>query len=159
MSQKSELLNSALGIDPGRSGVFCIVKDDIPWFIEMPLNADGLDVFEIIKILKSAVFDVVTIEKPFTIPGNRNKGLHVQYEDFGTLRTLIIEHIGREKLKIVTPKQFKTFYGIGSDKQLSIKKAKELCPDIQLRRTGRCTTDSHDRAESFLLARYGMTNL
>lgn len=60
---------------------------------------------------------------------------------------------------LVPPQTWKKFYRLHSDKKLSIKRCRELYPDVCLLRTPRCTKESDGMAEALLIASYGKLKL
>jgi hypothetical protein len=96
--------------------------------------------------------DLIITEEPFIQRGNRNKGLISQLTNFGQLLACC-RRACPEIIK-VNVKKWKAKLNIGADKSISVLKAKELFPGINLLRTPRCKTESHDFAEAALLAYY-----
>lgn len=56
--------------------------------------------------------------------------------------------------QLVPPKKWKKVFSLSNDKSQSIETCKRLFPNVDLRATERCRTDSDGKAESLLLAEY-----
>lgn len=96
---------------------------------------------------------VAAVEKVGAVHGNGivsmfNFGKNAGYIE-GVLTALGIPY------QLVPPAKWKKEFSlIGKDKQASIMTCHRLFPDIDLKRTERCRTDSDGLAESSLLAEY-----
>lgn len=165
-----------IGIDPGRRGSICLFAygSKRVSYIKMPyiyvehLGEYVLD-FTIISSSLLALVDkvkCVVVERPFIMPGNKNKGLMTQLADYGAVVNMMRYWFGIDKVVIVNAKQWKSVLGkqyafkLDKDKASSIMLAKQLASDfvepLVLRASSRCTTDDDNMAEAFLLANYGM---
>ena len=62
--------------------------------------------------------------------------------------------------QLVPPNKWKKEFSlIGKDKQASIETCRKLFPELDLKRTERCRTDSDGKAEATLLAEYARRNM
>lgn len=152
MEQKNSQV--IIGIDPGSLGAICILENNRPQFYKLPYFDGCLDVYELSNILASARPHRIIIEKPFIMPGNRNKGLTSQLTNYGALWATCKLSIHGELVEVM-PRVWKKALQLGNDKDDSIKKAKEINPNIDLKLTKRSKVDNHNAAEAFLLAHWG----
>jgi crossover junction endodeoxyribonuclease RuvC len=56
--------------------------------------------------------------------------------------------------QVVPPREWKKEFGLNSDKAKSIEVCHRLFPNVDLKRTERCKTDSDGKAESVLIAEW-----
>jgi len=169
---------TVIGIDPGVSGFFSAVSENRRILsYEMPVvmvkkTKKEYDPKGIIDVLfrlatldlDNPVIDLVVLEKQQTMPaklrGRRLGGASsgkIMY-GFGLLHGILvgkgIRHV------IVHPRTWrsKLLRDIPGDdnKGRSILAAQRLFPDVDLRRTERCRIPDHNKADSLLLAYYGM---
>jgi hypothetical protein len=139
------------GIDIGRFGIMCILREGNPEFHPLPYGKkDGeLDCSVFVRSLDGV--DIVYVEKPI---GKNTSGMSVRYQDFGELRGLIRLH---SRYIGIAPVTWKRHYGLSSDKQASIDLAKKLYPGVNLLKTQRSRVEDDNMAEALLLAHYGQS--
>ena len=141
-----------LGIDPGQKGGYAMIDGDnvyvYPWddkeFIEFAKKIDNTQC-------------VCCLEKVGAMPkqgvtSTFNFGKSAGFIE-GVLQTCGIPY------QLVPPQKWKKEFSISSDKNQSIAVCKRLFPDLSLRRTERCTTDSDGLAEAALMALYAKRKL
>ena len=141
-----------IGIDPGQKGGYAIIDGDsvrtYSWddkaFIEFAKNLDNTNC-------------VCCLEKVGAMPKQGvssmfNFGKSAGFIE-GVLQTCGIPY------QLVPPQKWKKEFSISSDKNQSIAVCKRLFPNISLRRTDRCTTDSDGMAEALLLSEYARRKL
>lgn len=141
-----------IGIDPGQKGGYAIIDCDsvrtYPWddkaFIEFAKNLDNTNC-------------VCCLEKVGAMPKQGvssmfNFGKSAGFIE-GVLQTCGIPY------QLVPPQKWKKEFSVSSDKNQSIAVCKRLFPNISLRRTDRCTTDSDGMAEALLLSEYARRKL
>ena len=136
-----------IGIDPGQKGGYAMIDGEnayaFPW--------DDIAFIEFAKdICKQPC--ACSLEKVGAMPkqgvtSTFNFGKSAGFIE-GVLQTCGIPY------QLVPPQKWKKDYSISSDKNQSIAVCKRLFPEVSLRRTDRCTTDSDGMAESLLLALY-----
>ena len=141
-----------IGIDPGQKGGYAVIKDDnietYPW--------DNKNF--ILKMKQLSNFQCVCcLEKVGAMPkqgvsSTFNFGKSAGFIE-GVLQTCEIPY------QLVPPQKWKKEFSISSDKNQSIAVCKRLFPDLQLKRTERCTTDSDGMAEAALMALYAKRKL
>lgn len=143
-----------VGVDLGKSGAVAWQTPTEQGVVDMPLDAGGdMDASEVSALLQRLLpaeqygNSLVVCEAVF-----RPNSL---VEQLGALRAVC--QIGDHRLLVVPVVRWKrAILGTNSsDKALSVAEAKRLFPDLPLRRSSRCRTDSADRAEAALLCHYG----
>lgn len=141
-----------IGIDPGQKGGYAIIDGDsvrtYSWddkaFIEFAKNLDNSNC-------------VCCLEKVGAMPKQGvssmfNFGKSAGFIE-GVLQTCGIPY------QLVPPQKWKKEFSISSDKNQSIAVCKRLFPNISLRRTDRCTTDSDGMGEALLMSEYARRKL
>lgn len=139
-----------IGVDPGQKGGYAWIWDEIvramPW-------DDEFFVQDMKCMVATDERIVAAVEKVGAVHGNGivsmfNFGKNAGYIE-GVLTALSIPY------QLVPPAKWKKDFSlIGKDKQASIMTCHKLFPDLDLKRTDRCRTDSDGLAESALLAEY-----
>jgi crossover junction endodeoxyribonuclease RuvC len=138
-----------IGIDPGQKGGYAAILDDI--VTTKPWDDDGF--VEDMRLLLKGSRCVAAVEKVGARPGQGtvsmfNFGKSAGYIE-GVLSALGIPY------QLVPPNKWKKEFSlIGQDKQASIVTCRKLFPELDLKRTERCRTDSDGKAEATLLAEY-----
>ena len=142
-----------IGIDPGAKGGYAYIVDGMvkafPWddafFVQ--------DMYCLSKMRDEKL--VAAVEKVGAMPGQGvtsmfNFGKSAGYIE-GVLSALGIPY------QLIPPNKWKKEFSlIGQDKQASIITCRKLFPELDLKRTERCRTESDGLAESTLLACYAM---
>lgn len=139
-----------IGIDPGKAGGYAVIDEygvrAYPWddvFFVSDMNA----------LLARHEGIVSAVERVGAMPGQGvtsmfNFGKNAGYIE-GVLSGLGIPY------QLVPPAKWKKEFSlIGKDKKASIATCHKLFPDLDLKRTERCRTDSDGKAEATLLAEY-----
>ena len=139
-----------IGVDPGKAGGYAWIWDGAvtvrPW-------DDEFFVDEMRDIAAMPNRKMAAVETVGAMPGQGvtsmfNFGKNAGYIE-GVLTALGIPY------QLVPPaKRKKEFSLIGKDKQASIITCRKLFPELDLKRTERCRTDSDGKAEATLLAEY-----
>jgi len=141
-----------LGIDPGQKGGYAMIDGDnictYPW--------DDKEFIEFVKKIDNA-HCVCCLEKVGAMPkqgitSTFNFGKSAGFIE-GVLQTCGISY------QLVPPQKWKKEFSISSDKNQSITVCKRLFPNIDLKRTERCKTDSDGMAEAALMALYAKRKL
>lgn len=154
-----------IGIDPGLSGAIsfvtersCVVED-LP---TMPLPGDGLirnkiDGRALVKIIRTNVpvgeAAQAYVELVSTM-GGKNNAVQTQgslMRSLGAIET-VLECLGY-KPTMLSPQKWKRFYGLDSDKKKALATARELYQTAPL-----SLVKHHNRAESLLIAHWGLRN-
>ena len=145
-----------VGVDPGQKGGYAVISTSetgqavfaYPW-------DDTFFVMEMQALSRMGNGIVAAVEKVGAMPGQGvtsmfNFGKSAGYIE-GVLSGLGIPY------QLVPPAKWKKEFSlIGKDKRTSIAICHKLFPDLDLKRTERCRTDSDGKAESALLACYAM---
>lgn len=140
-----------IGIDPGAKGGYAYIMDGVakafPW--------DDTFFVHDMRCLASIKCEtlVAAVEKVGAVHGNGivsmfNFGKNAGYIE-GVLTALGIPY------QLVPPTKWKNEFSlIGKDKQASIMTCHKLFPELDLKRTERCKTDSDGKAEATLICEY-----
>lgn len=140
-----------IGIDPGQKGGYSYIMDGVPKAFPWDDTFFVYDMRCLASIKGEAL--VAAVEKVGARPGQGtvsmfNFGKNAGYIE-GVLSALGIPY------QLVPPVKWKKDFSlIGKDKQASIMTCRKLFPDMDLKRTERCRTDSDGKAEATLLAEY-----
>jgi len=144
-----------IGIDPGQKGGYTVIAKTetgqavfaYPW-------DDSFFAMEMVSLMQMKEHGIVAaVEKVGARPGQGtvsmfNFGKSAGYIE-GVLSALGIPY------QLVPPNKWKKEFSlIGQDKQASIVTCRKLFPELDLKRTERCRTDSDGKAEATLLAEY-----
>lgn len=144
-----------IGVDPGAKGGYAVISKTetgqavfaYPW-------DDAFFAMEMANLMSLKSQGIVAaVEKVGARPGQGtvsmfNFGKNAGYIE-GVLSALGIPY------QLVPPAKWKKDFSlIGKDKQASIATCHKLFPELDLKRTERCKTDSDGKAEATLLAEY-----
>ena len=144
-----------IGVDPGQKGGYAVIAKTetgqavfaYPW-------DDTFFAMEMANLMSLKSQGIVAaVEKVGAMPGQGvtsmfNFGKNAGYIE-GVLSALGIPY------QLVPPAKWKKEFSlIGKDKQASIITCRKLFPELDLKRTERCRTDSDGKAEATLLAEY-----
>jgi len=157
-----------LGIDPGKSGCLSILnyKGELHAKILMPVFVENkktiVDIKGLDKEIKkySKKIKYAMLEKVHAMP---NQGVTSMFS-FGRTYGACEMCLASNKIKydLVTPQAWQKvmFVGVkGTDsKEKSIKKARELWPDLDFKRTKKCKNQDHNFTDSLLIAKYAIIN-
>jgi crossover junction endodeoxyribonuclease RuvC len=148
-----------IGIDPGKSGGIAIIRED------GSVSVASFDEYEyrtLISCLDSSPSNtVVVVESVHAFSGQGVSSCFNFGKNFGWILGLLFAYDLSPKL--VQPQKWKAHYGLifgkevtkDKKKSASILKAREIFPDVSLRKTSRCKTDNDGMAEALLMAEYG----
>lgn len=139
-----------IGVDPGAKGGYAVIIDGgvfaYPW-------DDAFFVDEMRDIAAMPNRKMAAVEKVGAVHGNGivsmfNFGKNAGYIE-GVLAALGIPY------QLIPPAKWKKEFSlIGKDKQASILTCRRLFPELDLKRTEKCRTDSDGMAEAALIAEY-----
>ena len=142
-----------IGIDPGAKGGYAYIIDGVPKAFPWDDIFFVHDMRCLVNIKDEGL--VAAVEKVSARPGQGtvsmfNFGKSAGYIE-GVLSALGIPY------QLVPPAKWKKDFSlIGKDKAASISVCRKLFPELDLKRTERCRTDSDGKAEATLLACYAM---
>ena len=144
-----------IGIDPGKHGGYAVIDDCsarvYPW-------DDTYFVSDMNGVMSRGESVVAAVEKVGAMPGQGtvsmfNFGKSAGYIE-GVLTALGIGY------QLVPPARWKKEFSlIGKDKKASVEVCRKLFPEVDLKRTERCRTESDGKAESLLIAEWGRRHL
>ncbi len=151
------------GIDPGKKGGYAFIKksDDGTQNVSAKIwdDCDFVnDLNDLVAWVDRRNGSIVcAVEKVGSMHGQGVKstfsfGKSAGYIE-GVLTALKIPY------QLVPPQKWKKSFSLSNDKKQSIETCKRLFPNVDLRATQRCRTDSDGKAESLLLAEYARRNL
>lgn len=148
-----------IGIDPGASGgIATITVGSNEIVTTWPYsNAKLVELCFAISDISGEMKVVACLEKVGAMPKQGvtsmfNFGKNVGFIE-GVLSANYIPY------QAVPPQKWKKEYSISSDKNKSIEVCKKLFPNVNLKRTERCTKDHDGMAEALLMAEYARRNL
>ena len=141
-----------VGIDPGKSGGYAILKDETiethPW--------DNVSFVEAMKQLDS-VSTIACVEKVGAMPGQGVTSMFHFGESAGFIHG-VLTALGIP-FQLIPPQKWKKEFSLGSDKNQSISACQSLFPGVSLLPTDRCRKPSDGMAEALLMAEYARRNL
>jgi len=162
----SHVHKTYIGIDPGKKGAVAVITDGHLCDMLSLVKLNTIDLFKFIEGHR-ADRTFITIEKAHARPLDGRRSIFSFGKSYGQALAVSEIVLGEALYKkeeehtvglIVVPSSIwkKTALGKGKhDKQDSINKVKEIYPDVNLKRTPRCTVDDDNIAEAILIALYG----
>ena len=149
-----------IGIDPGAKGGYAQIRKYGNGQIDAMVFPWANDEFtDFIRDVPLDMEDVrCAVEKVGAVHGNGivsmfNFGKNAGFIE-GVLEAFNLPY------QLIPPATWKREFSlIGKDKKASIEVCKRLFPDVRLKRTDKCTTDSDGMAESLLIAEWGRRHL
>ena len=144
-----------IGIDPGAKGGYAWIWGDVvramPW--------DDTFFTQDMQCLKATGEPLVAaVEKVGARPGQGVTSMFSFGRSAGYIEGVLAAlGIGYQ---LVPPATWKREYSlIGKDKRASVEACRRLFPDVDLKRTEKCRTDSDGKAEALLIAEWGRRRL
>lgn len=138
-----------IGIDPGKKGAMAVIHEDgsvsvIPFDEKRYIIHLGLISGNDVKCC---------IEQVHSLPREGVKSVWSFGQNYGWI-TGVLDTLGIP-YQAVPPNKWKREYSLlKADKKQSIEVCHRLFPNVSLKRTERCKTDSSDMAEALLLCEY-----
>ena len=139
-----------IGVDPGKSGGYAWIWDDtvrvMPW--------DDTFFVQDMQCLKATGEKcVASVEKVGARPGQGVTSMFTFGKSAGFIEG-VLTALGIP-YQLVPPAVWKKEFSlIGKDKKASVEVCRKLFPELDLKRTERCKTDSDGKAEATLIAEY-----
>ncbi len=140
-----------IGIDPGAKGGYAYIVDGVvkafPWddaFFVQDMNC--------IKNYRTD-WSIAAVEKVGAMPGQGVTSMFNFGKSAGYIEG-VLSALGIPDQLVPPVKWKKEFSLIGKDKQASITTCRKLFPELDLKRTERCRTDSDGKAEAMLICEY-----
>lgn len=147
-----------IGIDPGKSGAICVIDPSLVLFsdkITFRAFSEGVyaDVLRHISGngLRQDCFCIV--EKVHAMPKQGVSSMFNFGANFGFIQGLLTAF--RIPFQLVDPRTWTKSFGCGNDKDEHIRTAQRLYPEVDMRRTERCTKCHDGYADALLMAEYG----
>lgn len=155
-SGEAKQIKRWIGVDVGKEGAFAMIPE------EGEIEVYPMDEWMLAAMLQAWCMDECTvyIEKASVRPGQGISSSGTFMEGAGFIRGLVTAY--HMSFEIIPPPKWKKMFGANLGKEFSYaeKKAKDiqicrqLFPDIPLRKTPRCKTDSDGMADALLIAEY-----
>ena len=151
-----------IGIDPGKKGGYAVIVDDPQFTYARAYPWDDAAFVAEMRRVGARLTDargcvVAAVEQVNAMPGQGVTSMFSFGKSYGFILGVL------EGLNIpfqtVRPREWKAMFGLNSDKQRSIEVCHRLFPDIDLKRTERCRTESDGKAEALLIALWGKRKL
>lgn len=144
-----------LGIDPGQKGGWAQIRTYPNGQVDVMVFPWDNEMF--VDFMRDVPVDfettVCALEKVGAMPGQGVRSMFSFGESYGFIQGVLSAL--RIPYQLVPPTKWKKEFSlIGKDKQASIITCHRLFPDLDLRWTEKCKTDSDGLAESTLLAEY-----
>lgn len=160
-----------IGCDPGLTGAIALIDGTRSTLLgceDLPVCDNGTSSGSMKRWIDSAAFlgllqswaerfdfahsDVeIFIERPIPMPSLPAQTIASQFDTFGVLRS----HLQRRgPVNFVNPREWKKFFGLGTDKNASRATCQALYPSAPVGRVR-----DHNRAESILLGHFGMRGM
>lgn len=148
-----------VGIDPGKKGAMAVIHEDgSVTFVPFDREAYRDTLAEMSKYPKEPWKDVkCCVEHVGAAPGNGTVSMFAFGENFGFIQGLLTAY--GIPYELVRPAKWKKEFSVTKDKNTSIEVCKRLFPNVYLKRTERCKTDSSDIAEALLMAEYARRHM
>ena len=153
----------SIGVDPGKSGGYAVIREELDGNVSAEVYIWDNDGFiekmrDIAKDARTLGWDVVcAVEKVGAMPKNGAVSMFHFGHSAGYIEGVL--HALGIPYQLVPPRVWKKAFSLTNDKKLSIEVCKRLFPNVDLRATERCRTDSDGKAESLLLCLYAKRNL
>lgn len=159
-----------VGIDPGVTGAISFIGRNTVKVVDLPTvpvpgngtvkkRVHGPGLYDI--LLANCPADepcIVLIENVAMSMGGQGSSSQTQgsqMQTFGTIQCCV-ELLGVQPT-LIGAKKWKSFFGLDSDKKKSIECARRLWPELA--KSDLKLAKSHNRAESLLIAQFGLRNL
>ena len=139
-----------IGIDPGKSGALAVIDDDgCVWNIK---TFNESDYALVLNEVASAPNVRVVLEHVGAMPGQGSVSMFNFGANFGFIKGLLAAN--NLPYELVRPQKWKRMFSCTSDKNTSVEVAHRLFPNVDLRRTERCSKPHDGIAEALLMAEY-----
>lgn len=147
------------GIDPGKTGAICVIDECcvVQLISDMPMRDGLVDGLVLMMMLKDVgKIERVVLERPVAFSGPTSKSALLSLgASFGTAKGAV-DCAMPSSLLLPEPAFWKKALGLDKDKSNSSATALIQFPGLNLLKTARCTTPSHDRAEAAWLAYFAL---
>lgn len=139
-----------IGIDPGKSGALAVINDDGCVLHASTFSED--DYASILRNMSTSGNVKVVLEHVGAMPGQGSVSMFNFGANFGFIKGLLAAN--NLPYELVRPQKWKRMFSCTSDKNTSVEVAHRLFPNVDLRRTTRCSKPHDGIAEALLMAEY-----
>lgn len=146
-----------IGVDPGKKGGWAVIAESETGTLVKSYPWD--DVFFVTDMRALAAMHeqregniVAAVEKVGAMPGQGVTSMFTFGQGYGFILG-VLTALGIP-FQVVPPREWKKEFGLNSDKSKSIEVCHRLFPDVDLKRTEKCRTDSDGKAEALLIAEW-----
>lgn len=141
-----------IGIDPGKSGAIAVIDHEGRVWDTNTFNEKDYAVL-LREMSHPNIGSVkVVLEHVGAMPGQGSVSMFNFGSNFGFIRGLLTAY--EIPYELVRPQKWKRMFSCTSDKNTSVDVAQRLFPDVDLRRTARCSKPHDGIAEALLMAEY-----
>lgn len=141
-----------IGIDPGKGGALAIINGIGDVFVYPFDEQVYRNVLSDYQKVGCNTLAICCLEHVSARPGNGSVSMFGFGENFGFIQGLLTAF--EIPYELVRPAKWKKEFSVTADKNTSIEVCHRLFPNVSLKRTERCKTDSSDMAEALLMAEY-----
>jgi hypothetical protein len=157
-----------IGVDPGLTGAISLICSErgLLECVDLPVCGNGqatgkmlrwIDAGKLQELLAtwSSKFSFAeesvhaVIERPIPMPSMPSTTTASSFDSFGVIRALVLGKVALDGMTIVNPREWKNFYGLGTDKDESRATALRLYANAQVNRA-----KDHNRAEAILIGHW-----
>jgi crossover junction endodeoxyribonuclease RuvC len=148
---------TVIGIDPGLTGAVAVLSDYPLLAVPMPVTdysptgfvKRAVDLYALADLLVRYPSATVYLERVNAMPGQGVAGMFSLGMSYWGVAG-VAAGLGLP-VKLVTPQEWKRYFGLSADKDMARQLAQRLFPDVDLSRK-----KDHGRAEALLIAKYGL---
>ena len=138
-----------IGIDPGKKGAMAIFDTDNDRIRIYPFDAET---YRLRLMLIEGQPSMCCLEHVSAMPGQGVVSMFTFGENFGLIQGLLTAF--GIPYELVRPQKWKKEFSCTSDKNTSIAVAQRMFPNVNLKRTPRCTKPHDGVCEALLMAEY-----
>ena len=142
-----------IGIDPGADGALAWINDTGKTGV-IPFSEFGY-LSELVYV--SAFPAKAVVEKVGARPGQGVKSMFSFGQNFGFILGILQAY--SIPYELVPPQKWKREFSITADKNQSIRIAKHLYPNVDLKKSDRCRKDHDGMAEALLMAEFARRHM
>jgi len=149
MNSQSNYVTSFIGIDPGKSGAIAVISSILGTF---SIPFDETEYMETIRIALDEGDVFAVVEHVGAMPKQGVSSTFAFGQNFGWILGVLSSF--RVPYELVRPQKWKKHFSCTSDKNTSIEVARRLFPNVNLKRTPKCSKLDDGMAEALLMASY-----
>jgi crossover junction endodeoxyribonuclease RuvC len=159
-----------IGVDPGLTGALSLLCPErgLLECADIPTAPNGTSTGKMLRWVDAEALQAILrdwstkyewakesvhacIERPIAMPKHPAQTIACQFDTFGAIRALVCGKVAPRGMTIVNPKDWKSFYGLGKEKEASRACALRLYPSAPVTRV-----KDHNRAEAILIGHWLM---